>query len=342
MECIEASSSTVASSTDSRAMDVSMTRPRWKKALSLGSTASSADTDRCTDLDELDLEALAADGVLTLNPKTGIYSGWVHVSTSGPGKVAFAKRFCRLEELVCKFYVSSEDAEQRAQPVGRHVIISVRRVHTHNKTFAFTDYEDRTVLLHTCIGADFEHWYGTFAAIIKATQVAKTHNSSATRRTTAFTPTARVGRNHRAAEERLRALTMPELNSPLNSTASDRPQGRELPPIAVDENDPERTHTVWLYIQAPWWRQLLRKRIRRYFVFSGANVSCFSVNKEGKRATFSHTITSCVYNSEQDATSIELEYGNTHRKLRLCGTNDGRNAVVATAKYIQNALELST
>ncbi|KAG2777327.1 hypothetical protein PC129_g5485 [Phytophthora cactorum] len=345
MECLEASSSTVASSTDSRAMDVPTTRPRWKKALSLGSTASSADTDRCTDLDELDLEALAADGVLTLNSKTGVYSGWVHVSTSGPGRVAFAKRFCTLEELVCKFYVSSEDAEQRARPVGRHVIISVRRVLSRNKTFAFTDYEDRTVLLHTCIGADFEHWYGTFAAIVKATQVAKSREVPASRRATTVTPRARIGRRQRAVEEaqRLRALTMPELNSPLYSSISDRPQGRELPPIAVDEDDPERMHTVWLYMQAPWWRQLLlkRRRMRRYFVFSGTNVSCFSVNKEGKRATFSHIITSCVYNSEHDPTVVELEYGNTHRKLRLSGTSDGRNAVAATAKYILKALELS-
>ncbi|KAF4149279.1 hypothetical protein GN958_ATG01590 [Phytophthora infestans] len=343
MECLEASSSTVASSTDSRVMDVPAMRPRWKKALSLGSTASSADTDRCTDLDELDLEALTADGVLTLNSSTGVYSGWVHVSTSGPGRVAFAKRFCRLEELVCKFFESSEDAEHRARPVGRHVIISVRRVHSRNKTFAFTDYEDRTVLLHTCIGADFEHWYGTFAAIVKATQVAKSHDVAASRRATIVTPRARIGRRQRAVGEaqRLRALTMPEMNSPLALSTPNRPQGRELPPLVMDERDPERTHTVWLYVQAPWWRQLLlkRKRMRRYFVLSGVNISCFSVNKEGKLATFSHTISSCVYNSEQDPTVLELDYGNTHKKLHLSGTNDGRSAVAATAKYIKKALE---
>lgn len=83
VECLEASSSTVASSTDSRAMDVAAPRPRWKKALSLGSTASSADTERCIDLDELDMDALAADGVLTLNSTTGVYSGWVHVADLG-------------------------------------------------------------------------------------------------------------------------------------------------------------------------------------------------------------------------------------------------------------------
>ncbi|KAG1708911.1 hypothetical protein DVH05_022543 [Phytophthora capsici] len=320
MECLEASSSTVASSTDSR-MDVASTRPRWKKALSLGSTASSADTDRCTDLDDLDLETLAADGVLTLNPKTGVFSGWVHVATSSSGRVAFIKRFCRLEELVCKFYAAAEDVEQRVPPVGRHVIISVKRVHSRNKTFAFTDYEDRTVLLHTSMGADFEHWYGTFAAIVKVTQVAKAHDVK--RRATTG------GRQHQAAVDearRLRALTAPISFSSVNLMTLNT----DLPPIEVDEDDPERTHSVWLYMQAPWWRKLLKQQqIRRYFVFSGTNVSCFSVNKEGKRATFSYTIASYVYNNDQ---SIELECG--HKKLQLSSSK----AVAETAKYIQRAL----
>ncbi|KAL4115539.1 hypothetical protein PRIC2_013700 [Phytophthora ramorum] len=330
--CLEASSSTVASSTDSRAMDVP-TRPRWKKALSLGSTTSSTGTERCTDLDELDMEALAADAVLTRNAKTGSYSGWVHVARAG---ATFAKRFCRLEELVCKFYASAEDVEQRVRPVGRHVIISVRRVHSRNKTFAFTDYEDRTVMLHTCMGADFEHWYGTFAAIVTATQVAKTRavsNAPTYRRAT------NGGKRHQAAvdeAQRLRALTAPTSSSSLSLTMSSRSQGTDLPPVVVDEEDPERTHTVWLNVQTPLWRKLLlrQQRMRRYFVFSGTNVSCFSVNKEGKRATFTHTITSCVYNSDQDPTSMELECG---RKLRL--SSNSKAAVADTAKYIQRALD---
>ncbi|KAG6608992.1 uncharacterized protein IUM83_12781 [Phytophthora cinnamomi] len=345
-----ASCSTVASSTgNGMATDVAAPRPRWKKALSLGSTTSTDDSERCTDLDELDMEAVAADGVLTLSPKTGVYSGWVHVATSSAaGRVSFAKRFCRLEELVCKFYVSSEDVERRVKPVGRHVIISVRRVHSRNKAFAFTDYEDRSVLLHTCMGADFEHWYGTFAAIVKATQVAKTHSTLSCRRTTTVTPrSTRGGRRHQAAldeAQRLRALTAPMSLSSMNLTGFGRPQRTELPPIVVDEDDPERTHTVWLYVQAPWWQKLLlrRQKMRRYFVFSGTNVSCFSVNKEGKRATFTHTITKCSYNCEQDASVLELECGNPHRKLRLSiNSNDGRNAVVATAKYVQASLDTS-
>ncbi|KAK1938272.1 hypothetical protein P3T76_009422 [Phytophthora citrophthora] len=329
MECLEASSSTVASSTDSRAMDVTPTRPRWKKALSLGSTTSSADTDRCTDLDDLDLEALAADGVLALNPKTGVFSGWVHVATSSSGHVAFTKRFCRLEELVCKFYTAAQDVEQRVRPVGRHVIISVKRDHSRNKTFSFTDYEDRTVLLHTCMGADFEHWYGTFAAIVRATQVAKAHDVN--RRATTVTPrSTRGGRRHQTAVDearRLRALTAPMSLSSVNLPTLNS----ELPPIEVDEDDPERTHNVWLYVQAPWWRKLLKQQqIRRYFVFSGTNVSCFSVNKEGKRATFSYTIASYVNNDQ----SIELECG--YKKLQLSSTKDG--TVAETARYIQRAL----
>lgn len=140
--------------------------------------------------------------------------------------------------------------------------------------------------------------------------------------------------------QRLRALTAPMSFSSLSLTTSGRPEGRELPPVVVDEEDPECTHTVWLYVGAPWWRQLLlrRQRLRRYFVFSGTNVSCFRVNKEGKRATFTHTIASCLYNREQDV--LELGCGHPHRKLRLSSsTNDGRSAVAATAEYIQRALD---
>ncbi|KAG7381059.1 hypothetical protein PHYPSEUDO_006493 [Phytophthora pseudosyringae] len=343
---LEASASTVASSTDGRAMDVPAPRPRWKKALSLGSTASSADTDRCTDLDALDLEALAADGLFALHPESGAYSGWVHVATAG---AAFTKRFCRLEELVCRFYASAQDAKQRARPVGRHVIISVRREHARNKTFALTDYEDRTLLLHTCLGADFELWYGTFAAVVRATQVAKSRgldSASAYRRATTVAPPrpTRGARRLRAAVEeaqRLRALTVPAANGSLDGTAT---QAREAQP-PMDGDDPERTHTVWLDMPAPWWRQLVlrRRKLRRYFVFSGTNVSCFSVNKEGKRAAFSRAISSCVHQSELEPTVVELECGRGLKKLRLSSsTEDGRNAVAATAKYIQRALDAAS
>ncbi|GMF38185.1 unnamed protein product [Phytophthora fragariaefolia] len=351
MERLEASASTVASSADSRAMATDVApRPRWRKALSLGSSTSTDDSERCTDLDALDMEALAADGVLALDAKTGAFSGWVHVSASGGGRASFCRRFCRLEELVCKFYASAEDAERRARPVGRHVIIAVRRVHSRNKTFEFSDYEDRSVLLHTCMGADFELWYGTFAAIVQATQVAKSRAGSSAasyRRTTALTPRSTRGGNRHHAEldeaQRLRALTAPmSMSSTTGSTTG--PKSTTLPPIVVDEDDPERTHTVWLYVEAPWWWKLLlrRQKVRRYFVFSGTTVSCFSVNKEGKGAMFTHTVTSCSYDSEQDASVLELECGNPHRKLRLSSnTNDGRSAVAATAKYVQTSLDIS-
>lgn len=250
------SSSAMESTTDTHVLDAPQ-RPRWKKALSLGSVTS---TERCTDLDELDMEALAADGALTRNPRTGVYSGWVHVATAGTGRVAFEKRFCRLEELVCKFYAEERDFEQRIRPVNRHVIISVRRVHSRNKTFVFTDYEDRTVMLHTTMGADFELWYGTFAAIVKETQVAKTRGTGRNpRRATTTTPTANGAYRRQASADdaqRLRALTAPTFFASTSWLRSDRPQD-ELPPIVVDEDDPERTHTAWFYMEAPWWRKLL-------------------------------------------------------------------------------------
>jgi hypothetical protein len=135
-------------------------------------------------------------------------------------------------------------------------------------------------------------------------------------------------------------LTAPTL---YGSLALGKPHERELPPIVVDEEDPERTHTAWLYVQAPWWRKLLlrRQRVRRYFVFSGTTVSCFSVNKEGKRASFTHTVTSCSYDPGRDPASLELECG-PHRKLRLGSKSDAGAAVVAaTAKHVRRALDTS-
>lgn len=319
------------STTDTRVLDAPQ-RPRWKKALSLGSATS---TERFTDLDELDMEALAADGALTRNPRTGVYSGWVHVATAGTGRVAFEKRFCRLEELVCKFYAEERDFEQRIRPVNRHVIISVRRVHSRNKTFVFTDYEDRTVMLHTTMGADFELWYGTFAAVVKETQVAKTRGVGRNpRRATTTTPRSTGAYRRQASADdaqRLRALTAPTFFASTSWLRPDRPQD-ELPPIVVDEDDPERTHTAWFYMEAPWWRKLLlrRRHLRRYFVFSGATVSCFSVNKEGKRALFTYTITAC---SEPAPTLLELDCGSLHT-LRL----HSNSSAAATATYIRRAL----
>uniref|UniRef100_M4BRF8 PH domain-containing protein n=1 Tax=Hyaloperonospora arabidopsidis (strain Emoy2) TaxID=559515 RepID=M4BRF8_HYAAE len=341
-EWLESHSSPGATSVPSRAATV---RLRLTKALSFGSTTSSTATEqRCTDLNELDMEVAGANGVLALDSTSGGYSGWVHVATSRPGRMTFVKRYCRLVELVCRFYASVEDAEQGLVSVGRHVVISVHRVQSRNKTFAFTDYEDCTVLLHTCMGADFEHWYGTFAAMVKVTQVAKARQEkgSARRATTELSKEATRLQVVLQRAYRLRALTAPMLSSRLGWNLH---EPDELPPVLIDEEDLERTHTVWLYVHVPWWQHLLqrRQRVQRYFVFSGTNVSCFSVNKEGKRAMFTHIITACTYGSEQDPAVVEVEYGHPNRKLRLSSsTNDAESAVAATAKYIQRALASQT
>ncbi|KAG7396037.1 hypothetical protein PHYBOEH_002860 [Phytophthora boehmeriae] len=325
-------SSTEASSVASASPMAAAPRRRWKKALSLASATS---TERCTDLEELDMDAVIADGALT-HSRNG-YCGYIHVAyMTKAGHISFVKRFCRLEELVCKLY----ESEKHLSPLNRHVIISVKREQSRNKSFSFVDYEDRTVLLHTCMGADFELWFGTFAAIVKTTQVAKsrvveTKNRRRTnRRATTSTPRKNAAKVHE--NQRFRALTAPDLVTAEGWVEDSREQ--EQVAVLVDQDDPERTHTAWLYVQAPWWRQILfrRQHLRRYFVFSGTSVSCFSVNKEGKRSMFTYTMTACTYGNDV----LELECGNLH-KLRLHGSNSNTTAVAATAKYVRKALEMN-
>ena len=343
VEWLETHSSSAASSVPDRAATA---RARWtKKVLSFGSTTSSTETERCTDLDKLDMAGVAADGVLALDGRTaGGYCGYVHVAQAARrGRQTFVKRYCRLEELVCRFYTSADEAEHGARPVGRHVIIAVHRVHARNKTFAVTDYEDRTVLLHTCLGADFEHWYSTFAGMVRVTQVAKPRpGGGSTRRATAV-PCKEATRLCGVLQNayRLRALTAPMLPSWSGGTSHES----DGLVVRKDAEDCERSYTVWLYVQAPRWHHLVqrRQRLRQYFVFAGTTVSCFSVNKEGKRAAFTCTVTACNYDREQDASVVEVECGHPQRKLRLSSsTNDAESAVAATAEYIQAALATRT
>ncbi|RLN37563.1 hypothetical protein BBJ28_00005698 [Nothophytophthora sp. Chile5] len=312
----------------------SAARRVWRKALSMGSTTSTTSppsvalTERVTDLDTLDLER--DDGRLTFDPQSGAYSGWLYVAegdaSASSGYVAFVKRFCRLQELVCKFYASASDAPCVCEPVARHVVISVTRVTSRNKAFAFVDHADATVLLHVARGADFERWVGTFAAVVKATQVAKPR---------AFSHAP--GLLPRPSAPRLRAFTAPMSLASRHSNSD-----MSLLPVAVDEKDPHRTLAVWLDIQAPWWHHLLpgRQRMRRrYLVFSGASLSCFSVNKEGQEAEFTRIVTSYRYDCTQDAAMMELSWTKPHGKLQLRSTNS--NSTVSTvAEHLQTALAL--
>ncbi|RLN84795.1 hypothetical protein BBJ28_00020280 [Nothophytophthora sp. Chile5] len=308
----------------------SAARRVWRKALSMGSTTSTTSspsvalTERITDLDTLDLER--DDGRLSFDPQSGAYSGWLYVAEGNSGCVAFVKRFCRLEELVCKFYASAMDASCPCEPVARHVVISVTRVTSRNKAFAFVDHADATVLLHVARGADFERWVGTFAAVVKATQVSKPRAFS-------LAP----GLLPRPSAPRLRAFTAP-------MSLASRPNNSDMAlfPVAVDEKDPRRTLAVWLDIQAPWWHHLLpgRQRMRRrYLVFSGASLSCFSVNKEGQEAEFTRIVTSYRYDCTRDVAMMELSCTKPHGKLQVRSTSS--NSTLSTiAEYLQTALAL--
>lgn len=307
------------------------------------------DSTRCTDLAAIDMETLLEANLLSYDKQEGVFSGWIHVaempanvhcgaSSSSSAmapmrqaerkkarkmrqKLVFHRRYCRLRELICTFYASDDPI---SDPLDRHVIISVERVHDRNKGFQFLDYEDREILLYTTLGADFEEWYEAFASAVRKTQVSKSRvdgggqpQEQHRRRhgtTTAGTGAARVGASHLETE---RSLTDGYLLQKTNSTVSNNSVLDDDDELLLDD----RTHTSWLYLQYPWWK--LHRRSRRYFVLSGTTLSCFSVNKEGQLADFTTTIVAFAYAPEKDPFAVDVTCA-SGKTLRLSRTSRAR------------------
>lgn len=284
------------------------------------------DTSRPTDLNELDLHSLVEASLLSYDKQDSEFSGWIHVAdttsmtqssashtSSTPiatrktrhkqQRLVFRKRFCRLRELICTFH-ESDAPVHAASPIAHHVVIAVERVHERNKTFALTDYEDRRVVLHTTLGADFEEWFAAFATAVRKTQVSKARAIEAIEDQHAELSASR----HRAAAaayKRFRSATASHDHtassvSPADAAPSDRDSDVD---VIDDEHLNERTHTAWLDLHSPWWK-LRRRRVRRYCVLSGTTLSCFSVNKEGHLADSTHQLVALQYNAVRDPFAV--------------------------------------
>lgn len=311
---------------------------RKPSAAATATTASATAVTRATDLGELDMRALMEESALVYDERKGVFSGWIHVATPettqlllSPGtetatstsswmwrrlcwrsnRPAFERRFVRLRELVCSFY---EADDRDVPPMDKFVIISVERVHHVNKGFLFTDHEDRTVLLHMTMTADFDDWYNAFASAVSNARVAKprskTHAHLEPHKTTthddATTTTAALeNRRRRFTDGWLMARPAPPPPRPPSP-----PQPLEASILAMSATGrrlgppPVRTVTIWLSLHYKWWG--LGRRVRRYFVLSGTWVSCFAWNQEGQVSKFTRCMTEFRFDPAVDPMAVEI------------------------------------
>lgn len=292
------------------------------------------------------MRALMEESALAYDERKGVYSGWINVATPetaqlllSPGTEAatssswwrwrqlcwrsnrpvFERRFVRLRELVCSFY---EADDRDVPPLDKFVIISVERVHHVNKGFLFTDHEDRTVLLHMTMAADFDDWYNAFASAVSNARVAKprskTHAHLEPHKPTTHDSTTTMMENNRRRGftdgwlMARPASTPPRLLSPPQpleaSNLSMSATGRRIGP------PPVRTVTIWLSLHYKWWG--LGRRARRYFVLSGTWISCFAWNQEGQVSKFTRCMTEFQFNPAVDPMAIEICFADG-AKVRL-------------------------
>lgn len=261
---------------------------------------------RRPDLLRFDMQSCKDSARLHYDEDTGVYSGWLYVATAassqaivtGPlisrqwkwkrsSRPEFHRRFMRLQELLCSVYDSDEDL---TQPIEQYLILSVDRVYCVNKGFSFTDYDDRTVLVHTSMTADTDLWFDAFDSAVRTTRVSKSRSS-------ANTPAASKG------------FPSPSTPSPFHESRASTYRGESKAVLDKEErHDVARTHSTWLHLH--FKRSLGKKdRVeRRYLVLSGAVLSCFAWNKEGELAEFTRRVSGYTYNPLCDPLSVVVHF----------------------------------
>lgn len=266
---------------------------------------------RRLDLHRFDMQSCKDSARLHFDEDTGVYSGWLYVATEGSSRAittgpafsrqwkwkkssrpVFHRRFMRLQELLCSFYDSDEDL---TQPIEQYLILSVDRVFCVNMGFSFTDYDDRTVLVHTSMAADTDLWFDAFDGAVRTTRVSKStlhseHSNANTPAANGFPPQS------------------PSYESRVSTYLSESLRRTKA---ALDEEkrlDVARTHSTWLHLhfKRPFGK---KDRVeRRYLVLSGTVLSCFAWNKEGELAEFTNRVSGYTYNPLCDPLSMVVHF----------------------------------
>lgn len=271
---------------------------------------------RRPDLLRFDMQSCKDSARLHYDEDTGVYSGWLYVATAassraittGPllsrqwkwkrsSRPEFHRRFMRLQELLCSVYASDDDL---TQPLEQYLILSVDRVHCVNQGFSFTDYDDRTVLVHTSMTADTDLWFDAFDSAVRTTRVSKSPPRSHTH-SSAKTPATGKG------------FPSPSTPNPFYESRASMylsESSRRTKALMEEEErlDVARTHSTWLHLH---FKRSFGKKARverRYLVLSGTVLSCFAWNKEGELAEFTHRVSGYTYNPLCDPLSVIVHF----------------------------------
>lgn len=256
---------------------------------------------RRPDLLDFNMQTTVQLSALRFDQQTSTHSGWIYLAAPSKTTTAviageiprrdcllrkrrpvFQRRFMRLHGLVCSLYVDDTDSE--SPPLETLVIRLVERAAIVNKGITITDCDGRRLLLHTVLAADFDRWFDVFVSVVRTSHIAKLQAAKPPQQ-------APVLANQVSVTESL-MLT----RESFNSTSSRDIDSQHLDTVA-------RTYTTWLNVH------LRRRKIRRrYIVLSGACISLFSWNREGRLAESSRFVKGFRYDAELDPLSVDVSF----------------------------------
>lgn len=268
--------------------------------------------------------------VLHFDQQTDTHFGWIYLAAPSKTTTAviagdiprrdcllrksrpvFQRRFMRLHGLVCSLYL---DTESESPPLETLVIRSVERAAIVNKGITITDCDGRRLLLHTVLAADFDRWFDAFISCVRTSHLAKLRAAKPPQQ-------APVLENQVSVTESLMLS-----RDSFNSTSSRDIDSQHLDMVA-------RTYTTWLNVHLQQ-----RKIRRRYVVLSGACLSLFSWNREGRLAESSRFVKGFQYNAEIDPLCVDVSFTDGSR-VRM-STPTRQQVIEAWIEQLRMALNI--
>ena len=100
------------------------------------------------------------------------FSGWIHVATSSRpnSKKRFKKRYCKLRDVVAKFY---DNVGDKGADDDKHMIVRVAKLPEINQGIQLVNHKGKFISLYTENENDFDMWYTAFDEALKAAQRSK-------------------------------------------------------------------------------------------------------------------------------------------------------------------------
>lgn len=222
------------------------------------------------------------------------FSGFIHVCCTKKElkHPKFKKRYCKLRDVVCKFY---DNKSEKANDYDKHMIMSVMPIPHVNHGMQLMTHKNEILYLYTEIAEDYDLWFNAFDEGILSAQRSKAVRSRSVKNLP-------MGDS---PDDKLAKKKLYKTYSNLSRSSSDSSK------VTISKHG-------WLHLITP---KLLfgTSAKRRFFRLYGNDLSYFDVNMEGRQAEGNGKVHAVKLASEPLQLDVTVEDG---KVLRLQAKTD--------------------